>query len=179
MKKYVTPILIAALIITTTFGIVKQIQINNLNRTIKDTEGTLINSFYNKTSLIYTIDKLQLQNNFSKDNAEALARELSFIQKYFYSIFTLNEAKINFDTNLELDKNIPSNKCVNYLYKLASQPSLNPKDIENLDKLKDAYNEFCRNVTYDTGLTAGVSNINSLGRSYVDFIRKVERVLEH
>lgn len=176
MKKYATHILIVALIITTTFGIVKQIQINNLNRTIKNTESILINSFYNKTSLIYNID--QVQNNFSKDNADALARELSFIQRYFYSIFTLNEAKINFDTNLELNKNIPSNKCVNYLHKLASQPFLNQKDIENLDKLKDAYNEFCRNVTNDTGLATGVSNINSLGRSYVYFIMQVESIPE-
>jgi len=176
LKKYATPILIAALIITTTFGIVKQIQVNNLNRTIKDTEGILINSFYNKTSLIYNID--QVQNNFSKDNADALARELSFIQIYFYSIFTLNEAKINFDTNLELNKNIPSNKCVNYIHKLASQPSLNQNDIENLDKLKDGYNEFCRNVTNDTGVVTGVSNINSLAKSYMDFIVQIESVLE-
>jgi hypothetical protein len=174
MKKYTTGILIAALILAIGFSAIKQIQISNLNKSIKNTGGILINSFYNKTNLEYNIS--QVQNNPSKDNIDALARELSFIQQYFNAIFTLNESKINIETLQEFKNNRMSYSCVNYIFSLANKKTLERKDKENLNRIGDVYKNFYKNISNDCGLTTGVNNINSLASSYMDFIREIGNV---
>ena len=56
-----------------------------------------------------------------------------------------------------------------------SKSQISEKDKENLSKMKEVFNNFYASMRNDTTLF-GVSNINSLTGSYIDFIKQIEEL---
>lgn len=173
MKKYLTYLIAAALVFSAGFAVKKTIEVNNLKQAIELAEGNLINSFYNKESLEYNFSLVKKEP--SKENLEAMARELSFTQNYFESIILLNKQNLNNGAWQEFQKILNQNNCVNYLYSLITKSSLEQTDKDKLKKIMENYELFLHNVRNDTSIDK-INNINSLTGSYVEFITALEGI---
>ena len=170
MKKHKNIVLLIALVIAIGLSLIKQIEINNLNRTIKETESIIINEFYTSPNLNYNFDLVEKDS--SRENIEALAKELMATEQLFNSIITLNKGNIDKSTWQGFIKDRVDNTSVNYILSLSGKSSLDEKDTDNLNKIRNIYNEFYANVANDTSIQ-GVNNINSLTSSYIQFISKI------
>lgn len=177
MKKYITFILIIALVVVGGFSIAGQIKINSLRQTIQNAEGALLNGFYLKPSLDYNFNLAEKEP--SKENIEALARELSFTQSLFNSIIMMNKEKINNITWQRFQNISGANKCVNYILGLSTKNSIGQTDKENLIKIREIYDVFYKNIGNDTSLIGtSIDNISSLANSYIDFITQIENIMD-
>jgi hypothetical protein len=171
MKKFLTPVLVLVLILFTGLAINKQIKIKNLSQNIQNAEGALINGFYTKPNLDYNF--ILVEKEPTKENITALAKELSFTQSFFNSIMLMNKEKIEYSIWQKLQDAMRANECVNYILSLSSKESIQQADMEKLNKIKENFDSFYRNVGYDTSIN-GVVNINSLALSYLDFIKQIQ-----
>ena len=168
MKKYLTPVLVLALILVTGLAINKQIKLKNLSQNIQKAEVTLINGFYMKSNLDYNFTLVEKEP--TKENIAALARELSFTQSFFNSIMLMNKEKFDNSTWQKLHDTMGTTGCVNYILSLSSKESIEQADKERLNKIKKNYELFYQNVGNDTSLVS-VDNINSLALSYIELIK--------
>jgi hypothetical protein len=171
MKKYLTPVLVLALILVTGLAINKQIKLKNLSQNIQKAEGALINGFYMKSNLDYNFTLVE--ENPTKENITTLARELSFTQSFFNSIMLMNKEKFDNTTWQKIQDTMGTSGCVNYILSLRSKKSIEQADKERLNKIKKNYELFYNNVGNDTSLVS-VDNINSLALSYIKFIKQIE-----
>lgn len=171
MKKYLTPVLVLALILVIGLVINKQIKLNNLNQNIQKAEATLINGFYMKSNLDYNFTMVEKEP--TKENITALARELSFTQSFFNSIMLMNKEKFDDSTWQKLHDTMGATECVNYILSLSSKESIQQADKERLNKIKKNYELFYHNVGTDTSF-GSVDNVNGLALSYMEFIKQIE-----
>ncbi len=171
MKKYVTPVLLLALILVTGLAINNQIKLKNLSENIQNAEGALINGFYMKSTLDYNFTLVEKEP--TKESITALARELSFTQSFFNSIMLMNKEKFDNSTWQKVHDTMVAYVCVNYILSLSSKESIEQADKERLNKIKKSYELFYKNVGNDTSLVS-VNNINSLALSYIEFIKQIE-----
>ncbi len=176
MKKIFIPLLVVALMVVSIFGAVKQKQIDNLNKIVKSAEGVLINGFYTKPSLNYNFSLVEEKP--SKENIEALAKELNFTQQLFNSIIIMNEKNINDETRKIFYRSGTPNKCVNYILSLSGKDSLTQKEQENLKQIRESYNTFYKNISNDTSIN-GINNLDSLALSYVEFVTQIENNISY
>ena len=175
LRRHFKFILLFLLLVTVTFGVLKQIEVNRLNETINNSQAILINGFHMKPNLNYNFDLVE--KSPSKENIVALARELSFNNKFFYTIITLNEEKVNNITWQMFKKNRLDNECVNYILSLSMKESLTKEDKEDLSEIKKVYNNFLNSIENDTTLYT-TKNITSLTSAYIEFITKIGNIIE-